>query len=210
MTTVSSLPTGRAGNTPSYQKWLSILTKISFLGLIVFCIFGQQLAQFSGKGMMLRVSTYSLAIFAVPLLWRFKLRGHPYPHLADAFILLPFVVDLFGNAANLFDTIRIYDDAAHFVNWIFLVSGFGILFSSFNLSRLNIAMLGLGLGSAAAILWEMAEFIVMKTGTTRLFLTYEDTIGDLGLAFAGSFLGAFASTYILCREKPISRKQNKK
>lgn len=186
------------------QKWLNIFTKISFLGLIVFCIVGQQLAQFSGKGMMLRVSTYPLAAFAVPLFWRLKLRGHPYPHLADAFILLPFVVDLLGNAANLFDTIRIYDDMAHFVNWIFLVSGFRILLSSFNLSRLNIAMLSLGLGCAAAISWEIAEFIAMKTGTTYLFLTYEDTIGDLGLAFAGSFLGAFTSAGIFCRKKPIA------
>ncbi len=186
------------------QKWLSIFTKISFLGLIIFCIVGRELAQFSGKGMMLRVSTYSLAAFAVPLFWHFKLQGHPYPHLADAFILLPFVVDLFGNAANLFDTIRIYDDVAHFVNWIFLVSGFGILLSSFNLSRLNIATLSLGLGCAAAILWEIAEFIALKAGTTHLFLTYEDTIGDLGLAFAGSLLAAFTTAGIFCREKPIN------
>ena len=177
---------------------------MSFWGLIAFCIVGQQLARFSGKGMMLRVSTYPLAAFAVPLFWHFKLRDQPYPHLADAFILLPFVIDLFGNAANLFDTIRIYDDAAHFVNWIFLVSGFGILLSSFNLSRLNIAMLSLGLGCAAAVLWEIAEFIAMKTGTTRLFLTYEDTIGDLGIAFAGSSLGAFASACFFCRKKPIA------
>ena len=145
-----------------------------------------------------------LAALVVPLFWRYKLQGRPYPHLADAFILLPFVVDLFGNAANLFDTIRIYDDLAHFVNWIFLVSGFGILLSSFNLSRLNIAMLSLGLGCALAILWEIAEFIAMKTGTTHLFLTYEDTIGDLGLAFAGGLLGAFVSAGIFCRKKAIA------
>lgn len=150
--------------------------------------------------MMLRVSTYPLAAFAVPLFWRFKLRGRPYPHLADAFILFPFVVDLFGNAAGLFDTMRIYDDAAHFVNWIFFVSGFGILLSSFNLSRFNIAMLSLGLGCAIAILWEITEFIAMKTGATRLFLTYQDTIGDLGLAFIGSFLGAFTIAYFFIRK----------
>jgi hypothetical protein len=194
--------------TPPFPKWIGIFTKITFLGLIVFCIVGRQWPQFSGKGMMLRASTYPLAALAVPLFWRFKLRGRPYPHLADAFILLPFVVDLFGNAANLFDTIRIYDDTAHFVNWIFLVSGFGILFSSFNLRRLNIAVLSLGLGCAIAILWELAEFIAQKTGTTRLFLTYEDTIGDLGLAFAGSFLGALTSAVIFYRKRPITNHAN--
>jgi len=40
-------------------------------------------------------------------------------------IVLPFLIDMAGNAANLYDTISWWDDANHFVNWAILVSGFG-------------------------------------------------------------------------------------
>ncbi|MDP6869111.1 MAG: hypothetical protein QF844_11635, partial [Acidimicrobiales bacterium] len=83
----------------------------------------------AGKGWPERCLGYPLSALVVPILWRLNSQRHrrngdrssPYPHLADALLVTPFVLDLLGNLANLFDTISWFDDALHFTNWTFLV-----------------------------------------------------------------------------------------
>lgn len=178
----------------------NILVKIFFFGLIVFVLVNRGLPRFEGKGILFRLFTFPLAAFVVPLFWHLKLKRRPYPHLADALILLPFAIDFFGNAANLYDTVWFFDDLAHFGNWLFLVSGVGILLSLFNLNRLHVSALALGIGSVTHMIWEIGEFIGMKLGVSRLFLTYEDTLTDMSLALAGSLLGAFLSATLFYRK----------
>ena len=83
----------------------------------------------AGKGWPERCLGYPLSALVVPILWRLNSRRRsrngthpsPYPHQADALLVTPFVLDLLGNLANLFDTVSWFDDALHFTNWIFLV-----------------------------------------------------------------------------------------
>ena len=83
----------------------------------------------AGKGWPERCLGYPLSALVVPILWKLNSKRrsragdhtHPYPHLADGLLVTPFVLDLLGNLANLFDTISWFDDALHFTNWIFLV-----------------------------------------------------------------------------------------
>lgn len=170
------------------MRTLNILTKLAFFALIAFSLL--PLPQFEGKGMEFRASSFPLAPLALLLYWRLRRRGQPYPYLAETLILLPFIIDLFGNAANLYDTLVHYDDVCHFLNWVFLVSGLGLLIAPKVQSRTVLFFLMLGLGSITHTLWEIGEYIGMKSGAGRLFLTYEDTLGDFILSLAGSLLGA--------------------
>lgn len=171
------------------------IIKIAFFGLLIFSLVMRQAPQFHGKGMLVRVLAYPLAALIVPWFWRAYLNRGSYPELADACILLPFVVDLFGNAAFLYDSIPHFDDAAHFVNWFFLMTGVALLLSRFKLNRMNRATIIIGIGAISAILWEVAEYVVMKTGASHLFLTYEDTIGDLTLGLGGAILAVIVTAF---------------
>lgn len=163
---------------------------------IVLCF--PDLPQFAGKAMSERLGVYSLGVFAIPFYAWLALRKNPgkYPHGADVFFTLPFIIDLAGNAFNCFDTIRIFDDITHFTNWMFLVMGFALMLGRHPFSRLNLAGLAIGFGASTHILWEIGEFAVMKLGSSRLHLTYEDTIGDLITSFAGTVAGALSVAFL--------------
>ena len=140
--------------------------------------------------MFFRAVTFPFAPLALFLYWRARRRGQPYPYFAELLILLPFIIDLFGNAANLYDTFVHYDDVCHFLNWVFLIAGLGLLIAPKIQSRTVLFFLLFGLGSITHTLWEIGEYIGMRSGAGRLFLTYEDTIGDFILSLAGSLVGA--------------------
>ena len=58
---------------------------------------------------------YPLAMLVVPAAWWFF--GRPRGCL----------IDVLGNAADLYDSVSWWDDANHFVNWAILVAAFGQL-----------------------------------------------------------------------------------
>ena len=39
----------------------------------------------------------------------------------------PFLVDVTGNSLDLYDTVVWWDDVNHFVNWLLLLTGLGLL-----------------------------------------------------------------------------------
>ena len=59
-----------------------------------------------------------------------------------------------------------------------------------------------GIGAAAAIAWEIAEYGVMQLGVSNLSLTYEDTLSDLVLGTSGGALGAWAALRWLAPARP--------
>ena len=67
-----------------------------------------------------RALTYPLAALIVPAVWWWlrRRRGRTtYPYALDVLLVLPFLIDTAGNAANLYDTISWWDDVNHLVNW---------------------------------------------------------------------------------------------
>jgi hypothetical protein len=140
--------------------------------------------------MSTRALTYPLAAFVVPLVRRAARSRSPYPHLLDAVVVLPFVVDVGGNALDLYNTTRIFDRVAHAFNWMCLVVAFGAAFSSQPIARWNVAALAVGFGAVTHILWEIIEYTLMLTGSSGLQLTYEDTMEDLILSLCGTLAGA--------------------
>lgn len=168
--------------------WLNLGVKALLVGLLLFSV-ASDLARFNGKAMLARALTYPLAALIVPIVWRLRGRPEPYPHLIDILIVLPFVIDTGGNVLDLY-SIWWFDDVAHFLNWLILVSAFALALRRTSLGRLPSWSIAVGFGAATEILWELGEYAVMKLGSSGLQLTYEDTIGDLALGGAGTLLGA--------------------
>lgn len=146
--------------------------------------------QFDGKGMAFRAPFYLLPIIVVPVVWRLRGSHPPYPHLVDALVIAPFLLDTLGNVFNFYDNYERTDDVLHFLNWVLLMAGTTLGFARTGVSRLNAWTLSWGLGALAIIWWEAAEFVVQEMGTAGLELTYEDTIGDLLLSSTGGGVGA--------------------
>jgi hypothetical protein len=176
----------------SWERYGNWTVKGLLVVLLLVGLLFPDLPRFEGKAWPLRVAFYPLFALVVPLFWLRRGRSGAYPHLADMFLVIPFVSDTLGNVANLFDTVDITDDILHFVNWMFLVAALVVGLASRRLARWNRIMLGAGAGAMAIIIWESIEYLIMVSGTTGLNLTYGDTVGDLALSAAGGVAGAMA------------------
>jgi hypothetical protein len=94
-----------------------VAVKALLVGLLLFGVFSG-LDRFEGKAFVARTLTYPLAALIAPAWWwlRGRHRDSPYPYALDILLVLPFLIDVAGNAANLYDTISWWDDINHFVN----------------------------------------------------------------------------------------------
>ena len=143
---------------------------------------------------------YPVAALVVPIVWWYR-RGRgrrgSYPYALDILIVLPFLIDTAGNAANLYDTVDHWDDVNHLVNWAILVSACGQLLVRLPLGRTETALLAIGFGAVTAILWEFAEYVTFIRHSPELATAYTDTLGDLALWLSGSVLAAVLTITVL-------------
>ena len=167
--------------------------RITLVVALAFSVAFPELPQFEGKGMAFRAPFFLVPVAAVPLGWRWRGRREPYPYIADALIVAPFLVDTLGNALNFYNSFDVTDDVLHVVNWVLLVAGITVLLRRTSMPRLAAWALGYGLGALAIIWWEAAEWFVQELGTAGLQLTYGDTIGDLMLSSTGGAIGAWVA-----------------
>ncbi|HZB85118.1 MAG TPA: hypothetical protein VE289_01005, partial [Gaiellaceae bacterium] len=123
----------------------------------------------------------------------------PYPYAMDVLVVLPFLIDVAGNAADLYDTIDWWDDANHFVNWAILTAAFGQLLLRLPLERLAVGALCVGFGAVTAILWEFAEYVTFIRDSPELEMAYTDTLGDMALGLSGSLVAALVTAVALRR-----------
>ncbi|GAA4311430.1 hypothetical protein GCM10023178_20290 [Actinomadura luteofluorescens] len=143
--------------------------------------------RFADKAMGVRVAAYPAAVMIVTLVWALRGRERPFPWDVDLLVTAPFVVDVAGNAADLYDTVGWFDDACHFGNWALLSAAAGAALRRWaGLRSWTLALTCTGLGAAAAILWEFFEYGVFILDTPETVTIYRDTIGDLMLGLAGS------------------------
>jgi hypothetical protein len=174
---------------------LDLAVKAALVGLLLFAVARPDLPQFGGKGVLARALAYPVAALIVPVAWwvvQWR-RGRPvsYPYALDVLLVLPFLIDTAGNAANLYDTIGWWDDANHFVNWAILVAAFGQLLLRLPVGRLELVALAIGFGAVTAVLWEFGEYLTfIRNNESELRTAYTDTLGDLALGLSGSVLAA--------------------
>ncbi len=108
---------------------------------------------------------------------------------------------MLGNVLNLYDTIDWWDDANHFVNWLLLSAGFGVLLTRARLSPLVTGALVVGVGCVTALLWELGEYVTfIRTNEDEHATAYTDTLGDMTLGTLGSLVAATAIGLWLRRE----------
>src|SRR3954447_10922295 len=183
---------------------LTATVKVALVSLLLFGALRQDLSQFHGKAMTGRALTYPLAALLVPvivLLRRRLGRAPSYPYDVDVLIVLPFLIDVIGNALNLYDSISWWDDLNHCVNWALLVGGVGCLVLRSRLTPLVAAGLLVGFGTVTAVLWEFAEYWTFIRHSKELATAYTDTLGDLALGMTGTCVATALTAWIRMRQR---------
>jgi hypothetical protein len=191
---------------PRLLFWLNVGLKVLFVGLLAFGAFSG-LDQFQGKAFGWRLALYPLAALIVPVAWRLSGRPQPYPYATDMLLVAPFLVDVIGNAFDLYDSIVWWDDANHFVNWALLCGALGSILLRTSLGPVVLFAIVAGFGAAAAILWEIAEYFAFIRGGTELATAYTDTLGDEILGLSGA-VGAAAVTALIAHRRAPKRERS--
>jgi hypothetical protein len=181
---------------------VDLALKALLIGLLLFGAFSG-LERFEGKAFGGRLATYPIAALVVPAVWWLVRRRRPavsYPYALDILLVLPFLIDVAGNALDLYDTISWWDDANHLVNWALLTSAFGQLLVRLPLQRWAAWGLAVGFGGVTAVLWEFGEYYTFIRNSPELQTAYTDTLGDLALGLTGSVVAATLTVTVLWRQ----------
>ena len=180
--------------------WTDVALKTALIGQLAVAVAWPDLPQFEGKAFAGRAIAYPISVLLVPAIWWLLRRRRPiqFPYALDILWTLPFLIDVTGNTADLYDTIGWWDDANHFVNWGILVAAFGQLLIRLPLGRLEAAALAIGFGAVTALLWEFGEYLTFIRFNEEEFRTaYTDTLGDLALGLGGSVVAAVLTATVL-------------
>jgi hypothetical protein len=183
--------------------WLDAGVKAALIGLLLFAVARPDLPQFAGKAMEGRALTYPIAAVIVPVGWWLasRRRKREYPYALDILLVLPFLIDVAGNALDLYDTVDWWDDANHFVNWGLLTAAFGQLLVRLPVGALTAGGLAVGFGAVTAVLWEFAEYWTFIRDSPEVETAYTDTLGDLALGLSGSTVAALATVWFVRRRR---------
>jgi hypothetical protein len=169
--------------------------KLATVGLLAWAVLSPDLPQFQGKAFTGRAIAYPIALVILPIgWWLLGRRRVPFPVAADILFGLPFLIDVIGNALNLYDTIEWWDDANHLVNWLLHTSAVGLLLRHGAWTPATRAALAFGYAVTSAVLWEFAEFITFVPNSPEASSAYADTLLDLALGMVGGLVGAVVTS----------------
>ena len=181
---------------------VDLALKALLIALLLFGAFSG-LERFEGKAFGGRLATYPIAALVVPAVWWLVRRRRPavsYPYALDILLVLPFLIDVAGNALDLYDTISWWDDANHLVNWGLLTAAFGQLLVRLPLQRWAAWGLAVGFGGVTAVLWEFGEYYTFIRNSPELETAYTDTLFDLAMGLTGSVVAATLTVTVLWRQ----------
>ena len=181
---------------------VDLTLKALLIALLLFGAFSG-LERFEGKAFGGRLATYPVAALVVPAVGWVVRRRRPavsYPYALDILLVLPFLIDVAGNALDLYDTISWWDDANHLVNWGLLTAAFGQLLVRLPLQRWAAWGLAVGFGGVTAVLWEFGEYYTFIRNSPELETAYTDTLFDLAMGLTGSVVAATLTVTVLWRQ----------
>jgi hypothetical protein len=169
--------------------------KLATVGLLGWAVLSPDLPQFQGKAFTGRAVAYPIALLILPVgWWLFGRRRIPFPIGADILFGLPFLIDVAGNALNLYDAVEWWDDANHLVNWALHTSAVGLLFRYGDWTPSTRAALAFGYAVTSAVLWEFAEFVTFVPNSPEAASAYADTLLDIALGMVGGLGGALVTS----------------
>lgn len=168
---------------------LLVAIKVAVTVLALYPLVDRRASHFAGKAMGVRAVAYPLAMLAIPMAWLAAGRPEPYPLLADLAFGVPFLLDSVGNVFGLF-AIDGFDRIPHAGGWFALAIAFGLAVSPLLDERWVGFALVVGFAATVDVLWEVGEYLLMRSGASGLDLTYENTIQDLAFSLAGGVVAA--------------------
>jgi hypothetical protein len=170
---------------------LDVAVKVATVGLLAWAILNPDLPQFTGKAFTGRALAYPVALAVLPIgWWLFGRSRMAYPVVADILFGLPFLIDVGGNALDLYDTIDWWDDANHLVNWALHTSAVGLLLRAGAWGYRTRVALAFGWAVTTAVLWEFAEYVTFVPDSPEAASAYADTLLDLALGMLGGGIAA--------------------
>jgi hypothetical protein len=176
---------------PRGWLWIDVAIKLATVALLAWAVASPDLPQFEGKAFTGRALAYPVALLVVPAAWwLFARRSIQFPVVPDILIGLPFLIDVLGNALNLYDTIDAWDDLNHLVNWFLHTAAIGLLLRHGSWGFWTRVALGLCWAVTTAVLWEFAEFATFVQDSPEAATAYADTLGDLALGMTGGLVAA--------------------
>lgn len=178
------------------RGWLSLdaLVKVATVALLAWAVASPDLPQFQGKAFTGRAIAYPIALHVLPIAWwLFARRSIPYPVLPDILIGLPFLIDVLGNALNLYDSIDAWDDLNHLGNWALHTAAIGLLLRCGAWGFWTRVALALCWAVTTAVLWEFAEFATFVQNSPEAATAYADTLGDLALGMTGGLVAGLVT-----------------
>lgn len=175
--------------------WLPALILLATVGQLAVATFVPGIERFEDKAFGARLAAYPVMMLLVPAIWWLSVkRKRPdaeVPYLAFALVMLGFLVDTTGNSLDFYDTLVWWDDLNHFVNWVFLNAGIGLLVVGAVRPTWARIVVVAGIGSMLALGWEIGEWYTFIRHGTEIETAYEDTLGDMTLGTLGGTLAAF-------------------
>lgn len=176
---------------------VAIGLKVLLFALLAFAVTHQDWDRFAEKGTGARAIAYPLMVLVVPALWTAfgRPRGAAYPVDVDILVTLPFVIDMVGNCLDLYDRVDRFDDVCHFLNWALLSAAVGCALLRLRLPPWQVFGLCVGFGAAAAIVWEIGEYVTFVPGSAEEATAYRDTVGDETLGLSGAVVGGALSAW---------------
>jgi hypothetical protein len=173
-----------------------VAIKVATVVVLAWAVVYPDLPQFADKAFAGRALAYPIALVAVPVGWWLvgRPRGFPFPVVADILLGLPFLIDVTGNALDLYDSVEWWDDANHLVNWALHTAAIGLLLRYGMWGSWTRAALAFGWAASTAVLWELAEYGAFVPDSPEAATAYADTLGDLALGLIGGAIGALATS----------------
>ena len=175
---------------------IDLAVKLAVIVLSIYPLLNPESSHFAGKAMGARALIYPVFVALIPAVWLAAGRPRPYPVLADIALGLPFVLDAGSNVLGLF-AIAGFDALPHAVGWFCLSIAFGLAVAPMVDRRWVAFLLVVGFGASIDVLWEIGEYLLMRSGSSGLALTYENTVQDLATSFIGGVVAAIAVVTVL-------------
>lgn len=190
-TTIRGVGRSTPSNVPRGGLTVDVAVKVATVALLAWAVLSPDLPQFQGKAFLGRAVVYPVALLALPVLWwAFGRRRISFPIVPDILMGLPFLIDVAGNALNLYDTIEVWDDLNHLVNWGLHTAAIGLLLRYGSWGFGTRVVLAFAWAVTTAVLWELAEFATFVQASPEAVTAYADTLGDLALGMTGGLVAA--------------------
>jgi hypothetical protein len=170
---------------------IDVGVKVATVGLLAWAVLNPDLPQFTGKAFTGRALAYPVALLVLPIgWWQFGRSRLTFPVVAVILLGLPFLIDVAGNALDLYDPIEWWDDANHLVNWALHTSAVGLLLRAGGWGYWTRVALAFGWAVTSAVLWELAEHVTFVPNSPEAATAYADTLLDLALGMVGGAIAA--------------------